>query len=56
MRDKLAALIETRKITTFAVVFVFLYMSMSGKLDANFTENVILMVLTYYFAKSTDKT
>lgn len=53
MKDKLAALIETRKIIAFAILIVFCYLSMSGKIDAKITEYVIVSVISFYFGKST---
>lgn len=50
---KLITLLEVRKLITFVIVLVFVIMSLSGSLNVNFIENVILMTVSYYFAKST---
>lgn len=52
MKAKFAALIEVRKLITFAIVGLFVAMSLMGMIGTNTTENVIIMVITYYFAKS----
>lgn len=53
MKNKLSALIEVRKIIAFIVVLVFVVLSFKNVLETNFIQNVILMVLAFYFAKST---
>lgn len=52
MKNKLAALLEVRKLITFAIVGLFVALSLMGTIGTNTTENVIIMVITYYFAKS----
>ena len=53
MKNKLTSLLEVRKIVTFVVVVIFAILSLNGSLTPNFVENVILIVISYYFAKST---
>lgn len=53
MREKLIQLIEVRKIIAFLITGVFVVLSLSGKLDVEFIKNVVLMVIAFYFAKST---
>jgi hypothetical protein len=53
MKKKLEALIEVRKIIAFLVTGVFVYMAVKNKLDIEFVKNVVLMVIAFYFAKST---
>ena len=55
MKTKLAALIEVRKLITFAIVGLFIALSLMGMIGTNTTENVIIMVITYYFAKSNNE-
>ncbi|MER1999067.1 MAG: hypothetical protein ABS882_04770 [Lysinibacillus sp.] len=53
MKSKLAALIEVRKIIAFVTIAVFVIMAVTNKLQVDFIQNVILMVIAFYFAKST---
>ena len=53
MKNKLAALIEVRKIIAFITVFLFVILSLKGILQVDFIQNVVLMVIAFYFAKST---
>ena len=53
MKGKLAALIEVRKIIAFITMAVFVFLSLKGVLQIDFIQNVILMVIAFYFAKST---
>ena len=53
MKTKLAALIEVRKIIAFVAMAVFVVLALKGDLQPEFIENVVLMVIAFYFAKST---
>lgn len=53
MKTKLAALIEVRKIIAFVAMAVFVILALKGDLQTEFIENVVLMVIAFYFAKST---
>lgn len=53
MKKKLTALLEVRKLVTFVIIVIFAILSLKGSLTTNFIENVILIVISYYFAKST---
>lgn len=53
MKDKVSALIEVRKIIAFITVFLFVILSLKGILQVDFIQNVVLMVIAFYFAKST---
>lgn len=53
MKSKLFALIEVRKIIAFVTVFLFVVLSLRGTLQTDFIQNVILVVISFYFAKST---
>lgn len=50
---KLIALIEVRKIIALAFSALFIYMAASGKIQSDQSLTVILMVISYYFGKST---
>lgn len=51
MKDKLANLIDVKTIVTFAVVGVFSYLSITGKIEPKDLMAVVLMVITFFFAK-----
>ena len=53
MKNKLAALIEVRKIIAFVTMAVFVILSLKGTLQTDFIQNVVLMIIAFYFAKST---
>ncbi|MER1959167.1 MAG: hypothetical protein ABS942_17425 [Solibacillus sp.] len=53
MKNKLSALIEVRKIIAFITVAVFVILALKGSLQTDFIQNVVLMVIAFYFAKST---
>ena len=53
MKEKLSALLEVRKIIALVIVFVFVFLAVTGKLNSDKAFEIILMVITYYFAKST---
>ena len=53
MKNKISNLIEVRKITALLVVFLFVVLSFTGKLETNFIQTVIISVVAYYFGKST---
>ena len=51
MKDKFANLIDVKTIVTFAVVGVFSYLSITGKIEPKDLMAVVLMVITFFFAK-----
>ena len=53
MKNKLAALIEVRKIIAFVTVSLFVVLALKGDLQTDFIQNIVLMVIAFYFAKST---
>jgi hypothetical protein len=53
MKQKLAALIETRKLVTFAMVALFVVMALTGKLEVAFVQVTIGTVVGFYFGQST---
>ena len=53
MKSKLAALIEVRKIMAFITMLVFVILALKGRFQVDFVQNVVLMVIAFYFAKST---
>lgn len=53
MKKKLEALIEVRKIIALWFAALFIYLSIMGKLSSDVIMGVVLMVIGYYFGKST---
>jgi hypothetical protein len=53
MKNKIAALIEVRKIIALAFVALFIVMALRGQFDPRDVYTAILMVVAYYFGKST---
>lgn len=54
MKEKFANLIDVKTIVTFAVVGVFSYLSIAGKIEPKDLMAVVLMVITFFFAKKSD--
>jgi hypothetical protein len=53
VKSKLVALIEIRKIIAILVTVLFIYLAVTDRLDHQFIMNVIIMIVSFYFAKST---
>lgn len=53
MKQKLSKLIEIRKISMLLIMFLFITLSFMKVLETNFVQNVILIVVSFYFGKST---
>lgn len=53
MKEKLTSLLEVRKIIAILVVILFIILSITGSIDADKSYSVILMVVAFYFGKST---
>lgn len=51
--EKLAKMVETRKIIALLIVVVFIVLSFKGVLETNFIQTVIITVISFYFGKST---
>ncbi len=51
MKDKIANLIDVKTIVTFIVTAVFAYLSISGRVTAENFMQVMLVVITFFFAK-----
>lgn len=48
---ELRALLKVKSLMTLGVMGVFVYLSISNKLDTAITSSVITAVITYYFTK-----
>jgi uncharacterized protein involved in exopolysaccharide biosynthesis len=53
MKEKLTALLEVRKIIALLITILFVVLSLTGKISADKAFEIVLMVITFYFAKST---
>ena len=51
----LANLIKVKTIVTLAVMAVFVYLSVTGKIAADNTMIIISMVVSFYFGTQTEK-
>ena len=55
MKEKLAKLIDVKTIVTFAVVGVFSYLAVIGKIEPKDFMGVVLMIITFFFAKKSSE-
>jgi hypothetical protein len=53
MKDRLIALLEVRKLISLMAIMLFVYLSVVGVLELVFIQNIIIMVISYYFGKAT---
>ena len=55
MLKHIAALIKVKTIVTFAVVAVWCYLAVAGNIDTDYINNVVLMVIAFYFGTVSEK-
>ena len=55
MLKNIAALIKVKTIVTFAVVAVWCYLDAAGNIDTDYINNVVLMVIAFYFGTVSEK-
>ena len=56
MKERFSKLIDVKTLVTFAVVGVFSYLAVVGRIEAKDFMGVVLMIITFFFAKkATDK-
>ena len=55
MLKNFANLIKVKTIVTFAVVAVWCYLAIIGKIDTDYINNIVLMVIAFYFGTQVDK-
>lgn len=53
MKEKLTSLLEVRKIIALLVTILFVVLSVTGAISSDKAFEVVLMVIAFYFAKST---
>lgn len=51
--DKLASLIEVKKLIALTVMIVFCIMALKGEIDTNQFMTVLTMIVSFYFMQST---
>lgn len=51
MRDKLSKLIDVKTLVTFAVIGVFSYLAIIGRIDTKDVMIVVTAIITYFFSK-----
>lgn len=52
MKDKLSKLIDVKTIVTFAVIAVFVYLAVVGKIPVEQVMIIVTLIVTFFFAKS----
>lgn len=52
---ELKNLLKVKSLMTLSVIFVFVYLSVIGKMSMELTSSVIMAVITYYFTKDDKK-
>lgn len=52
MKDKISKLIDVKTIVTFAVISVFVFLSIKGKIPVEQVMVVVSMIITFFFAKA----
>ena len=55
LKERFARLIDVKTVVTFAVVGVFAYLSVVGKIEPKDLMAVVMMVITFFFAKQSTK-
>jgi hypothetical protein len=53
-KERISKLIDVKTVVTFTVVGVFAYLSVIGKIEAKDLMAVVMMVITFFFAKKSD--
>ncbi|SHI21917.1 hypothetical protein SAMN02745823_03518 [Sporobacter termitidis DSM 10068] len=53
--ENLAALIKVKTIVTLAVVAVFVYLAVVGKISADNVMSIAMMVVAFYFGTQSEK-
>lgn len=53
--DNLAALVKVKTLVTLAVVAVFVYLSVTGKITSDNVMNIATMIIAFYFGAVSEK-
>lgn len=54
MKDRIADLIDVKSIVTFAVIGVFAYLAVIGRVEPKDFMIIVTSIITYFFAKRSD--
>ncbi|MEQ6856055.1 hypothetical protein AAHH17_16365 [Lysinibacillus capsici] len=54
MKQKLANLLEVRKIIALGILVLFFVLSIAGRLEVQFIQTAIISVISFYFGKTTE--
>jgi hypothetical protein len=54
--NELKKLIDVKTIVTFAVIAVFCFLSVTGRITGDQTMNIVLVIITFFFAKKASDT
>ncbi len=55
MLKNFANLIKVKTIVTFAVVAAWCYLAVTGNIDTDYINNIVLMVIAFYFGTQAEK-
>ena len=53
-KERLAKLIDVKTVVTFTVIGVFSYLAVIGKIEPKDFMGVVLMIVTFFFAKKSE--
>jgi hypothetical protein len=54
LKEKFAKLIDVKTVVTFTVIGVFSYLAVIGKIEPKDFMAVVLMIVTFFFAKKSE--
>ena len=54
LKERLARLIDVKTVVTFTVIGVFSYLAVIGKIEPKDFMGVVLMIVTFFFAKKSE--
>lgn len=54
MKQKLASLVEVRKLIALSSVLLFIVLAVMERLQVDFIQTVIITVISFYFGKTTE--
>lgn len=55
MKDKITKLIEVKKIIALMVIFVFCFLSITGRVQEDTFVQIAIIIISFYFGQSTAK-
>lgn len=54
LKERFAKLIDVKTVVTFTVIGVFSYLAVIGKIEPKDFMGVVLMIVTFFFAKKSE--